>query len=189
MLRSFKKIIAVLLVAIIAAVAFSACQLFPLGEDTPDAYTYYLKTNNYSGTKEEWVEGVVSGKIKLNDVSRLEEKEIWTGTVSDVTNAYDVFVIIDKNFAEKEFTVEDFSCYLTLVGISDVSLTEKDESGETYTVRRYLIHIAKAFSSAPGADNTNAGPGDPQKIVEAIRILEKLPFIKYAGVSPYGMAG
>ncbi|MBP5177765.1 MAG: hypothetical protein ILP02_04200, partial [Clostridia bacterium] len=156
-----------------------------------DAYRYHLRSSDYRGTRAQWMDDVVSGRIDVSGNPYLKEKEYWDEATAPPgsTSKGSVLVIIDKNFAEKEFTVDDFKQYFTVYDVSDMSYIEKGEDGKDRFVRQCVLMIGVPFGIVPDVEEYSWNQWDSSTLFEAIRILKDLPFIKYVGPSPFGMGG
>lgn len=117
MKRRMKAIICLLCIVCIGvcAVAMTGCNddkdfdheiLQP--SDGLSAYEIFCKHYIYIKSEKEWIDELVSGTLERIDNSVLEEKIYWHGNINTDFHEDKVFVIIDKYFYNKQFTIEDF---------------------------------------------------------------------------------
>ena len=116
-----------------------------------------------------------SSKDKINRVQKegivLEEKIIWNGTISDEFDDETILITIDKNFKAIRFEADDFVGVnvAEIARLSSIKFDEAESWPEDFTVI-YTIKI---------------GNKGKQNLINAIRELEKLDFIRSASPNSF----
>jgi len=110
-------------------------------------------------------------RIPVNKNVILDEKKIWNGSINDHFADDSIVIIIDGNFTDWWFYAKDFehaNIELTVVDCLTVTNMETIDRD----LFRQMYSITLKYPSK-------------QNIIDAIKKLEKLPFIKYAGANYY----
>jgi len=99
------------------------------------------------------------------DKSPIEEKILWSGNINEDFDDRTLLIVTDKNYNSWRFLASDFT---------DVNVV---------TVQSLMVQRLMRYPNYDSGDIISIGIGNPGKknVIDAIRKLEKLDFIKWAG--------
>ena len=104
-------------------------------------------------------------------------KTIWDGNINDNFDDRNILIVIDKNYTNWRFYASDFKM-VDVVKVQSLSVLRLMSRGALIDISNWrdiwCIEIGN-----PGKQN----------VINAIRELEKLPFIEYAGPNHFGYPG
>lgn len=98
-----------------------------------------------------------------------EEKIYWNGDINENFDDETIIVVIDKNFTDSEFSIYDFRIH----NIVSAAYLTSNPNGDNF---RHIMALKIA----------NKGK---QNVIDTIRAIEYLVFVKYVGPNYYGEAG
>ena len=167
MKKKYVIVIAVLLAACVAV--FAGCgeqgekgERGEPGRDGLSAYEIFCKNYIYIESEKQWIDDLVSGTLERIDNSVLEEKEYWPGSINYDFTDDKVWLMIDKYFYQKEYTVEDFH----MIEVEKVELgVDLTDGGQKPGNKTYWITLKEKSKQA---------------VIDAIHKLEIYAFTKSA---------